>query len=225
MDTPEFLVWAIDYTCPVRGFQSGSDPERTERQLRAARATSDARREARVFEGLCVDPPDGFRISETLAIYGGLTVLQQTCRGCPANALAQFAADSLAGCYGVLALPADEHAFHATVDEAIDHCSLGSRITAIFPSTKPWWYGLWMDSPLRGDQLSLLRDVLHAMASPSVMNSPISELVAGLQTAHEADLSMHVGLYPRGHVEETSWKLVPHCPRCKSRWSEARSGR
>ena len=72
MDTPEFLVWAIEHTCPSADMQDGSDPERTERQLRAARAVSDARREGRVFEGLCVNPPDGFRIDDALAVYGGL---------------------------------------------------------------------------------------------------------------------------------------------------------
>ena len=42
MNTPEFLIWALEYACPIRGFQNGSDPERTERQLRAARAVSEA---------------------------------------------------------------------------------------------------------------------------------------------------------------------------------------
>src|SRR5204862_6701031 len=87
MDTPEFLLWALEYSCPIRGFQDGSDPERTERHLRAARAAGDAGLEGRVFEGLCVSPPSGFRIADALAIYGGLSAIEQACRDCPANAL------------------------------------------------------------------------------------------------------------------------------------------
>src|SRR5688500_13967593 len=89
MDTPEFLVWAIEYRCSIRGLQDGSDPERTERQLRAARACRDARREGRFFEGLCVDPPYGFRVDEALAVYGGKATVEAACRECPANALGQ----------------------------------------------------------------------------------------------------------------------------------------
>ena len=103
MDTPEFLVWAFEYTCPIRGFQSGSDPERTERQLRAARAVSDAQREQRVFEGLCVDSPRGFRIDEALAIYGGAAAVESACGECSANAAATAKQGSLAGCYGLVA--------------------------------------------------------------------------------------------------------------------------
>src|SRR5437868_3516487 len=100
MDTPEFLVWAIEYTCPIRGQQDGRDPERTERQLRAARAVSEARRDGRIFEGFCVDPPNGFRIADALGIYSGLDVVEQTCGSCPANGVKESA--GLAGCFGLL---------------------------------------------------------------------------------------------------------------------------
>ena len=41
MLTPEFLLWSLETRCPIRGLEDGTDPERTERQLRAARAVSD----------------------------------------------------------------------------------------------------------------------------------------------------------------------------------------
>src|SRR5262245_14654978 len=107
MDTPEFLVWAIEYTCPIRGSQDGSDPERTERQLRARRAVSEARRCGRVFEGLCVEPPNGFRVDEALAVYGGAKAVERACGECPANAMAEMEAGALAGCYGIVAMPED----------------------------------------------------------------------------------------------------------------------
>jgi len=99
VDTPAFLVWAIECSCPVRGFQNGSDPERTERQLRAARAVSDARREGLVFEGFCVNPPNGFRVDDALAVYGGVAAVECACAGCAANALAHASHESLAGCF------------------------------------------------------------------------------------------------------------------------------
>src|SRR5687768_8493377 len=117
MDTPEFLVWALEYSCPIRESMDGSDPERTERQLRAARAVSDARREGRVFEGLCVDPPDGFWIEEALSIYGGLAATERACGNCPANAAAQIAPASLAGCFGIVPLWPGERDIHAAVED------------------------------------------------------------------------------------------------------------
>src|SRR5436309_2356665 len=109
MDTSEFLVWAIEFACPIRGFQDGRDPERTERQLRSARAVSDARHQGRAFEGLCVDPPNGFRIADALRIYGGVSAVEHACSMCPANAAAaRLTGGSIAGCFGVLPLLPDE---------------------------------------------------------------------------------------------------------------------
>src|SRR6185503_15686006 len=115
-DTPEFLVWAIEHACPIRGFQTGSDPERVERQLRAARAVSKARQEERIFEGLCVDPPWGFRIDEAVGIYGGLAAAERTCGDCPVNALAKLRGGSLAGCFGAVPLPLDPAPVHAAIE-------------------------------------------------------------------------------------------------------------
>jgi hypothetical protein len=202
--TPEFLIWALEYTCPIRGFQDGSDPERTERQLRAARAYSDASRELRIFEGLAVDPPNGFRMEEALAIYGGEAALRANCTGCPANALQSVHPDSLAGCYGLLPLPDDATDFHRVIDAA-----------CVLPVTKPTWYGLWLESPVASEQLPILQQVIAAGA-------PQSELLAGIHTAIRTGCRLHARLYPRGRVTGTDWMLAPHCPRCKASWSSAR---
>src|SRR6478672_3943811 len=111
VSTPSFLQWAIGYQCAVRGFQDGIAPEMTERQLRAAIATSDARREGRIFEGYAVDEPLGFRIEEALALYGGLPKVEETCRACPANAIAIYQPEALAGCVGMFIMPRDEYDF------------------------------------------------------------------------------------------------------------------
>lgn len=121
MDTPEFLVWSLEYRCPVRGLEDGRDPERTERHLRAARAASDALVEGRVVEGIAVDPPLGFRLADALAIYGGEAALSQHCRNCPANAN-NTPAPGWAGCFGMTPL--------ASHDDALYRILIGSPLAA-----------------------------------------------------------------------------------------------
>jgi hypothetical protein len=227
MNTPEFLVWAIEYTCPVRGFQNGSNPERTERQLRAARAVSDARREGRVFEGLCVKPPDGFRIDEALEVYGGLAAVQQACSACPANAMLRSEASALAGCFGVVPLPVDESQMHAAVERAIDCTGAADDVTRLFQATRPCWYGLWMHSPLNAEQAAAIEKLMANVAVAETdrkwqteFNS-LANLLMGLQTVQQAGLRLHHALNPRGTVSDKRWRLVPHCSRCRAPWDAA----
>src|SRR5687768_12377597 len=124
MNTPEFLLWSIDYACSLRKLVLPDEPEKTERHLRSARAYSDAVRERRVFEGVCVAPPLAFLAEETLSIYGGLPSIEIACYGCPANAVAARDHRSLAGCYGILPLPENENEFHAALERAIEDLSL-----------------------------------------------------------------------------------------------------
>src|SRR6476659_5578703 len=142
MDTPEFLLWAIGYRCPVRGFQDGSDPEKAERQLRAARAVSDARREGRIADGYCLDPPYGFRIEEALAVYGGLHVVEQCCGDCPANTNKAQDKLSLAGCYGLFPL-AEPLQFSQAIEHAAQRVPCGPQLDFHFESTRPRWYGFF----------------------------------------------------------------------------------
>jgi hypothetical protein len=219
VETPEFLAWALQLTCPLRGEQDGSDPERTERQLRAARAASDARRENRVFEGLAVDPPHGFRLNEALAIYGGESAVAAACRACPANCVSSptlrvgHASELMyAGCYGLT--PVGQHVSIA-VEQAIEHMGLASEVVNSFPPSTPRWYALWINSPLSMQQLAVVGPLIAAVG--------LSDLAAGCATALSANLPLHVRLYPAGKVEGTWWRLVAHCPRCKGAWPGERS--
>jgi hypothetical protein len=224
MDTPEFLLWAIEYTCPIRAQQDGSDPERTERQLRAARAVSDASREGRVVEGLCVEPPDGFRIEDALAVYGGPAAVEAACRHCPANALADKCASdqtALAGCYGLVPLPADPRPVHAAIERGIEIAAPQETFDA-----QPRWYALWLDSPLAAEHLFGTGLILDAAPiEDHLCRAAISELMTGLNTAFNAGARLHVTLFPRGSVVDGRWRLVPHCPRCKAEWTGADSRR
>jgi hypothetical protein len=210
MRTPEFLVWSLEYGCPVRGFEDGSDPERVERQLRAARAFSDASREGRVFEGLVLDPPQAFRIDDALAIYGGQVQLEIACRGCPANALEKPVPSILAGCYGHVPLAPDQPQIHEAVERAIDKLELTRDIAQNFPRTNPSWYGLWIDSPLAGERLRAVHRLMTAVG--------LVDLADACRAAISARLPLHVRLYPRGRVEGGWWLLDPHCPKCHAPW-------
>ncbi len=225
INTPAFLLWAIEYSCPIRGFQNGSDPDHTERQLRAAMALSAARREGRVLEGYCVDPPLGFRIEEALAIYGGLEMVERTCGGCSANGLARMWPGELAGCVRMFVLPEDEGDFYRRVGEAIEQAGLAEECSRLFPSAQPRWNGFWVSSPLAFDQVGFLANVLGAIESDANLGAQLTELQAGLCAARDNRLPFHASFYPRGSVEGNWWRLVPHCVRCKADWKANGRGR
>jgi hypothetical protein len=219
MNTPEFLVWALQYSCSVRAFEDGSEPERTERQLRAARALSDARREGRVFEGLAVDPPYGFDIERAMAVYGGLRLVEETCGVCAANALARADCRSLAGCFGMFVLPADARLVHDQVDNAVQQLISKGEWEESFSRTTPRWHGLWMGSPLGARQQSAVVAVLAKLdVADAEFQRGLARFKLGLETALAARLPMHVTLYPAGCVEGGWWQLIPHCPRCRGAW-------
>ncbi len=219
MQTPEFLVWSLERRCELRQIAGFEDPERTERHLRTLRAYSEAVAEGRVFEGICVAPPNGFQVADALSLYGGLATAEYACRECPANALRKENSNSLAGCFGMVGLPQDETAVPSAVEEAISRLNLRANVAANFPATKPAWYGLWMHSPLDAPRALLLKFILrNACGSESGDRKSTNELVLGLSAAYEQNLPLHVRLYPRGEVQGTWWNLVPHCQICRAPW-------
>jgi hypothetical protein len=225
ISTPPFLLWAIEYSCPVRGFQNGSDPDHTERQLRAAMALSAARREGRVFEGYCIEEPLGFCIDEALAIYGGLELVERTCGACPANALTRIWPGELAGCLRMFILPNEEEKFCQRVDEVIEQAGLADEYARLFHSTRSRWHGFWISSPLSLDQVKFLVDLFGVNEMEGGFGDQLAELHAGLCAARDNQLPIHASLYPRGSVEGNWWRLAPHCPRCKGGWQESGRGR
>jgi hypothetical protein len=223
VQTPEFLLWSLEYHCPVRGFEDGTIPERVERQLRAARAYGDAAAEGRIFEGLALAPPNGFRCDDALTIYGGAGQVETACRDCSANALQRHHAAALAGCFGLTPLPQSVD-LHAAIESAVDRADASGDCSRLFSATRPTWYGLWMQSPLRGDQLAWLVRVLPAVdVRDASVRQALAELSLAAQAAMDHGLALHARLYPPGRAEGTWWRLVPHCPRCKAEWGNATS--
>src|SRR5262245_44504939 len=222
MLTPEFLAWAIEQTCPLRGELDGSDPERIERQLRALREVSTARREGRVLDGICLQPPEGFRLADALALFGGEAAARQACGNCPANALAkqdrEADREQLAGCYGLVPLPLEAAAFHEAVERASGAVYAPAEWSLHYPLTRPRWYGLWIASPLEGAALLERFLVLQAAAES---HPQLRELLTALNAAYDAGCRLHVRLYPPGHVEGSWWRLAAYCPRCQAQWTRS----
>jgi hypothetical protein len=136
LSTPEFLIWSLEYRCPVRGLEDGRDPERAERHLRAARAASDALAEGRVIDGLALAPPLGFRLADALTIYGGAAALEQHCRHCPAN----VSESGWAGCFGMTPLPPhDEALYRLLIESPLSHeqAALLGKLLAEQESSSP----------------------------------------------------------------------------------------
>jgi hypothetical protein len=199
----------------VRASQNGSDPERTERQLRAARAVSDAIREGRVLDGFCLQPPAGFRIADALTVYGGLSVVEQACHACPANATDFHSQTGLAGCYGILPVT---DALHAAAEACLHEKTFAQRYEQILLPANPHWYGLWAQSPLTSEQASLCCDLFSHIAE-TTSDAVAQQFHAALVAATQSQLPMHVLLFPSGRVEGTLWRLAAHCPRCKAEWT------
>ena len=189
--TPEFLIWAIELRCPLRDIEGFEQPERTDRQLRAVRAISDARHEGREIEGLCLATsprelaipahaafgveaattpstaaslPQAFRTSDAVQLFGDAETIEASCRNCPANADEHANPRSWAGCYGIAPLPEDATAFHATMEGAIDPTSrreLGEQKLL----TTPVWYGFWLRPRIDRDLAGLLLPILVRAAT------------------------------------------------------------
>lgn len=234
--TPEFLIWALELRCDLREIEGFEQPERTDRQLRAVRAVSDARFERREVAGLCVATsprqlaipshaafaveestsaatagslPQAFRVSDALLLFGDEAAVEKSCRGCRANAEERANPASWAGCYGMLPLPSDAAAFHAAFDEAARSLS----------NSTPAWYGLWLEGPVSASRAAVLQPVVEQVADelrrePAADVAALEALARGLATAATAGLAMHVSLYPRGQVLGRWWHLEPSCPRC-----------
>jgi hypothetical protein len=247
--TPEFLVWAIEYRCPLREIEGFEQPERTERQLRAARAVSDARAAGRIVDGLCiarsgrelsipeharlgVEPslstdvrrqlPMAFHLEDALDLYGGEAVVAANCESCRAIAELSIDPHVWAGCYGILPLWQPSDMFHNLFWRALSVRALSPRTSELFAGQTSW-HGMWLASPLQGEQLQRLHHVLGEMvesvsSTAERYTEAILALRRGLQTAHEHNLSLHGQMFPAGEVVGRWWRHGLHCPHCQATW-------
>src|SRR3954467_439971 len=99
--TPPFLAWALAQSCPLRNIERWAESERTERHLRAIVEYAKGASDERVIDGVCLGPEclktdtadhdcTGFVVDEALAMFGGLTAVEECCAACPANVMQPF---------------------------------------------------------------------------------------------------------------------------------------
>jgi len=215
VQTPEFLCWAIERQCPLRELLPENQPEKVERQLRAARYTSDALAEGRVTNevAMSADGTLGFRVSEALAVYGGEAFVRDCCGNCPANAIGQLQQPSYAGCYGMLPVPEPRDRWLARTQNC-------PRDDQLFTPAQEPWYGWWIRSPLNAAQIEYLAIQFATISSEPEFASdqPLRELTAALKACEEQHLTLSVQLFPPGEIDGVWWKQIPHCEVCRSTW-------
>ena len=213
--TPEFLCWAIERQCPLREMLPENQPEKVEPHLRAARFTAEAIAEDRVVDDLAfsADRTLAFRVSDSLAIYGGESALRDCCGNCPANALTAIRQPSYAGCYGMFPLPEPREPF-------LQRAQKCPRDNQLFVPAQFLWYGWWIRSPLGTAQVAYLAQQFAAISSEPEFagNRELQELTAALQVCHSQNFALSVQLFPRGEIDGVWWKLRPHCEACRAEW-------
>jgi hypothetical protein len=227
-NTPAFVLWTIPRSCALRDWGQTEDPMATERWLRAVRATSDAQAEGRLWGDVVVAAApaglatQGFSVSAALAPLGGLSVVQQQCQACPANAFVSYEPQALAGCVGFLVAP-DDPAFHAEVDRIL---ASWPESESSIPLTAPRWAGLWIARRLGHTDLPL-----HAALCEQLMPNwgataiGLHDYHAAVRVALSTGQTLHIQSFPPGSCEGRSWHVPAHCGRCVALWPDARRTR
>ncbi len=227
ISTPEFIRWALELPCALRMGKKWSDPEQTERQLRSLRAYSDAVREDRTFERICVqrfgveEEPLGFMIDEVLDAYGGAREVDANCPTCPANAVLSRSDVGLAGCYDLLA-KSELNCIDQDLERIVARLDIAPSYRRRFPITTPPWYGLWMQGRPTADQLHCVLRILDAARKQSSPSRALNVFIQAIQVALDQDIPMRWKLEPAGEVEGQSWVIPSHCPDCKAFQDEAK---
>jgi hypothetical protein len=162
-------------------------------------------------------PPLGFRIADALAVYGGPEAVHDSCPTCLANAARRGL--TLAGCYGLVPLPADERQTCEAAERAIQQADVSGRLSGMFRPTSPRWYGLWLDEPAAGERLTALVAVVRYLTIDNAASAQaLADLGDGLAAAHDARLRVFARLYPAGRIDGPWWRLLPHCGVCSAPW-------
>jgi hypothetical protein len=219
-DTYQVLSWSLEQECPFRRGSGWQLPMATRRAVEPIRSYSNAPLGSISGDVLVTGwsfskagtKPRGIRISEALAPFGGLAAAHETCAGCKANVWSD-PFSKMGGCAGEVGLDPDSHELASALDDAIRSKSLQSSMANAFRSTKPLWYGLWINSPLTTDQCRLILAILTDL---SLLKLNDRRILLALDVSITHGLPMHVWLSPLGHTDFGVNTVFPHCPRCRA---------
>jgi hypothetical protein len=236
-ETPEFLAWCLVHPCPLRQTEQLSQPLATERALKSLRAVSIARREGRIWDGVCIDQstalgcattPRGFPQAEVLNVHGGEAQVNAYCSDCLANTEKDRPqGQNWTGCFGWLALANEWQDLPQRWEECLlQETELRDAIHQHCPITTPMWYGTWSVGVLDPSLAELVRNVLdrldlQPLQSQSCMEDDLRildpcRLFKALELCVEHGFSLAVEMIPKGRIEDRTWFWPPHCGQCKT---------
>ncbi len=210
--TPPFLVWALEHACPLRNIDRWTEPERTERHLRAVVEVAKGVNERRVIDGVCLGAEcldeslpqvawTGFAVDEALAMFGGRELVAATCGGCPANVLRESQPAALGSCHGLLPLPQ----FEAWTEDA-----------------RQKWFRSCATSPLQSGMnfaaeiFALIAGQFYADAN----RAEVAHFVGAVNCCEAENIPLHVRMFPAGRIEGRRWILPQTCLTCGAAWQE-----
>ena len=237
--TPEFIRWALAYQCPLRDFPKWTDPNRTERHLRAIRVYQNAVRQDRVLNGVAVEPIEsetidvtkvlGFRVHDVFEFCGDPEAVAKICEGCPANALQLLDRSAWVGCYGLMPvtevvlpdlvgeLSQGSVDMRVLLDEVLqENFELAERVWTVFDKTNPSWYGLWIPRIPSAKQRLIQLEAVEAVLqrAPCAVTPPWEAFRRGLRLSVEQNIPLHVQLVPEAETDGVYWFVESHCGRC-----------
>tara|TARA_B100000945_G_scaffold184443_1_gene147872 strand:- start:1983 stop:2912 length:930 start_codon:yes stop_codon:yes gene_type:complete len=237
--TPEFLRWALAHACALKDFPKWTDPNRTERHLRAIRVYQNAVNQDRILNGVAVEPIQdasvdvaevlGFRVHDVFEFYGDPEAVSKTCEVCPANAMKMLDSSAWVGCFGMM--PVNEVALPDLVGElpngSVDmrellqqvlkeDSELVERIYEAFDKTSPSWYGLWISRTPSLKQRAIQLEVVEAVLqrTPCTVSAAWDAFHRGLRLSVEQNIPLHVQLVPEAETDGVYWFVDSHCGRC-----------
>jgi hypothetical protein len=113
----------------------------------------------------------------------------------------------------------------AIIQDAVDEEDIYDDLQTLFPTTKPFLYGLWIESPLSKAQCRTLYKLHFGMARDvGIYRAAFKDFLKALQQAQQQG-DLYVRLSPPGHSGFGILTIFAHCPRCKAeapfpRWYE-----
>jgi len=111
--------------------------------------------------------------------------------------------------------------------KSLRECYLEEEFRLAFQVTKPLWFALWMDSPLKGSRCSILAALLcdflpiveesieECLSTTEELND-YYRLVTTLERCAESGEPFYVNIGANGHADLGWDTTFPRCPRCKA---------
>ena len=217
-NTLQWVDWHLEYECPFRKERAVDQFIAAWRATWQLRAIDDCAARGDLYGDVCATsvchfqdhsaPNGGFRISDAVEPAGDVFAARRTCGSCPANGLSP----DFAGCCGMISFDPDDPHLDEAICFLIASLGMRERFERAFLVTKPRWYGLWVNSPLKLDQLDILRRIIPDAA---IRRPDVKQFQNACARAIAHDIPLHVKLPPPGLTHLGMHATLPHCPRCR----------